>query len=130
MRDALRILRGRRGLVSITAGPWEGVKLYQVAFDDTRDILLPSGAPHLAAAAGVPLLPAVVVREGIDQDFTVVIGAPIEISQEGNRDAAFAAAASAFARIVAGFAVAHPEQWRGWDRLVPRPQTAALPDSP
>lgn len=120
VRQALGVLRARRGLVSITAGPWEGSKFYRVPFDEARDMLLPSGAPHLAASAGVPLLPAIVRRDGGDQDFTVVFGAPIGIAAGGDRDAAFAAAAAAFAAITAGFAAAHPDQWRGWSRLVAR----------
>ncbi len=117
MRTALRILRARGGLVSVTAGAWEGVKLVRVPFDGDRDIVLASGAASLARAAGVPLLPVIVRRDGDDQDFTVVCGTAIRV--DGPGDEALVAACRDYARLVARFAAGHPDQWRGWDRLLP-----------
>jgi hypothetical protein len=78
-----------------------------------------AGAPALARAAGVPLLPVIAGRTGRGQDFVVRIAPPIAVDRAAPKDAALLAAACAVARLTEPFAAQYPDQWRGWKALLP-----------
>jgi len=83
-----------------------------------RSMPLPAGVPALARAAAAPLLPVFVVREGRCR-YRLIFRPPIEVPQEGNRDAANAAAARRFAAELEGVIRRAPHQWFCFRELWP-----------
>jgi lauroyl/myristoyl acyltransferase len=125
VREARRLLRDG-GIVSITAGHWEG---RQIAWAPIGQAELPLavGAPGLAQAAGAALLPVFIVRDLArgGSSFRIVIGDRIECDGERDRDQAVRSAVADFARQLTPYVVSHPGQWRGWKYLV-RAETPAV----
>ena len=115
---AQRVLR-RNGIVSITAGAWEGQRVSTVSLlGGTLDLAV--GAPGLARLAGASLLPVFTVRES-DGALRVVVEAPIAVAREGDADAALDAAAQVFATRLDDYVRRYPAQWRDWKSLRTRP---------
>ena len=111
MRRMVAILV-ENGLLSITAGGWEGSDLMEGALLDGR-VKVALGAPRLAALTGAALLPVFTVREA-DGSFHVAIEAPLALPPGlGRRDAECAAAQAYLARHEPWIA-RYPDQWRGW----------------
>jgi lauroyl/myristoyl acyltransferase len=110
---AQRILR-RNGIVSITAGAWEGTRLADVALLGGT-LALALGAPGLARLAGAPLLPVFTLR-GADDVLRVIVESPIAIAR-GDADAALDAAAQRFGERLEDYVRRHPSQWRDWKAL-------------
>ncbi|HNB25668.1 MAG TPA: hypothetical protein PLR41_01810 [Alphaproteobacteria bacterium] len=111
MRRMVETLR-HNGLLSITAGAWEGSDLIAGTLLDGR-MKIALGAPRLAALTGAALLPVFTVREA-DGSFHVAIEAPLALPPGlGRRDAECAAAQAYLARHEPWIA-RYPDQWRGW----------------
>lgn len=112
VREAHRLLKEGR-TISITAGHWEG---RQLAFAPIGKGLLPlsTGAPSLAHATGAALLPIFIVRE--EGAFRIIVGEEIGMAKN-SRENAVREAIAGFARQLRRYAVAHPDQWRGWKYL-------------
>ena len=111
---AQRLLR-RNGIVSVTAGAWEGQRLAEVALlGGTLELAV--GAPGLARLAAAALLPVFTVR-GPDDALRVVVEPPIAVARDGDADAALGAAAQAFGDRLEDYVRRHPSQWRDWKAL-------------
>jgi lauroyl/myristoyl acyltransferase len=112
---ARRVLEGN-GIVSITAGAWEGRHL---AYCDlfSRRLTLATGAPNLAQATGAHLLPVFTLRDREDGGITVRVGARISSANLPDRDRAIEMAVRAFVDQLDWIVREYPDQWRGWDEL-------------
>ena len=111
---AQRELR-RNGIVSITAGAWEGRRLAGVdLLGGTLELAV--GAPGLARLAGAALLPVFAVRDD-DGALRVTLDAPIPVAREGEADAALQEAAQRFAERLGPWIRRYPSQWRDWKNL-------------
>jgi lauroyl/myristoyl acyltransferase len=112
VREAHRLLKQGK-TISITAGHWEG---RQLAFAPIGEGFLPmsTGAPSLAHATGAALLPIFIVRE--EGVFRIIVGEEIGMAKN-SRDNAVREAVAKFAALLRRYAVAYPDQWRGWKYL-------------
>jgi predicted LPLAT superfamily acyltransferase len=111
---AQRVLRGN-GIVSITAGAWEGTRLARVALlGGTLELAV--GAPGLARIAGAALLPVFTVKDD-DGTHRIVVDPPLAVPRDGDANAALGAAAQAFADRLETFVRRYPSQWRDWKSL-------------
>jgi lauroyl/myristoyl acyltransferase len=115
MRQAQRLLQDN-GIVSITAGAWEGALLATVAIGGA-ELDLSTGAPGLAHLTGAALLPVVTVREAGTLRIKVIVGPPIPVDRAIDRKRAVADAAQRFADRLAPFVERYPLQWRDWEKL-------------
>ncbi|MEX0589898.1 MAG: glycosyltransferase [Xanthobacteraceae bacterium] len=102
------------GIVSITAGAWEGRHIARTELFGRR-LELATGAPSLAQATGARLLPVFTVRDGDDGRITVRIGPSIKAVNCSNRDWAIQQAVREFVDDLEQVVREHPDQWRGWD---------------
>ena len=111
---ARRVLE-RNGIVSITAGAWEGQRLAVVELlGGTLELAV--GAPGLARLTGAPLLPVFAVRDDAGA-LRVTLDAPIPVAREGDTDAALQEAAQRFAGRLEPWIRRYPAQWRDWKSL-------------
>jgi lauroyl/myristoyl acyltransferase len=113
MLAARRVLEGG-GIVSITAGAWEGIRLGLSHFLGGRLPLAP-GAPGLAILTGAPLLPVFAWRGG-GAVLNVEIDAPL-VPPAVPRAAATRYLAQAFADRTAAHVLRVPAEWRDWKNL-------------
>jgi lauroyl/myristoyl acyltransferase len=104
------------GLVSITAGAWEGAQIAAADICGGR-LDLSVGAPGLSFLTGAPLLPVYTVRETGSLEIRVVIGKPIPVPRNLSRAEAVYGAAKEFAARLEPYVCTYPFQWRDWDRL-------------
>ena len=111
---AQRRLR-HNGIVSITAGAWEGQRLARVALLGGT-IELAVGAPGLARLAGAALLPVFTVRGPGDDVLRVIVEASLAVTNGGDTDAALDDAARAFAARLEPHVRRYPTQWRDCGR--------------
>ena len=111
---ARRILEGG-GVVSFTAGAWEGARPVEVELLGAR-LPLSTGAAGLSLQTGVPLLPVFATRDE-GRAVRVEIGAPICIPSDGTRDEKTIAMAQEFADRTAPHIRRCPTEWRGWRNL-------------
>lgn len=111
---AQRVLKAN-GIVSVTAGAWEGQRLADVSLLGGR-LELAVGAPGLARLSGATLLPAFTVREG-DGRMRVIVEPPIPVTRDGDKEVALADAAQAFADRLDAYVRRYPAQWRDWKNL-------------
>jgi glycosyltransferase involved in cell wall biosynthesis/lauroyl/myristoyl acyltransferase len=116
VRAAVRELAGN-GIVSITAGDWEGRQIAHFPLLDGT-MSLATGAPALAHATGAILLPAFVIRQ--NDRIRVVITPPIAMDQRSPRNQQVAAAMMEYAARLQPIIRAYPGQWRGWAYLRPQ----------
>lgn len=116
MRRMVATLRAN-GILSITAGAWEGSDLVEGVLLGGH-ISLALGAPRLAAQAGAALLPVFTVRE-TDGTFRVVIEPPIAIAAGQERRAAECDAAQEYLARHEDWILRYPDQWRGWKEWRP-----------
>lgn len=120
-RPAAALLRARKivdrnGVVSFTAGAWEGASVTEAGFLGSR-MTLAMGPVWLARASGARLLPVFAVRSRAPDEFLVEIGEPIPVSADLPEDQAMVAATADFLRQLEPRVLAHPGQWRGWSSL-------------
>jgi lauroyl/myristoyl acyltransferase len=111
MRRMMRTLNDG-GIVSITAGAWEGSGLVEAPFL-CGTLSLATGAPRLAALTGAALLPVFSIRDR-RQGFLTVIEAPIDLSHDDTPAACCSSAAIEYLRRHEAWVRQFPEQWRGW----------------
>lgn len=114
-----RKIAGRNGIVSFTAGAWEGSSVVEAEFLQSR-ITLAMGPVWLARASGAALLPVFAMRIAAPDEFRVEIGAPILISRETAEEDCFVSATAEFLKRLEPRVLAHPGQWRGWSSLKDR----------
>lgn len=111
VRDALARLK-ENGVVTVTAGAWEGRRIEHGALFGGRYPVAP-GAARIARLAKAPLLPLVALREFEPSGapvFRILIEAPLD-ARNG------AEAAEALSDRLAPRIRRAPEQWRGWSYL-------------
>jgi len=111
---ARRTLEGG-GVVSFTAGAWEGVRPIDVDLVGAR-LPLSTGAAGLALMTGAPLLPVFATREDRG-NVRIEIGAPIGVPSDGTRDEKLRLMAQAFANRTEPYIRRCPGEWRGWRNL-------------
>ncbi len=111
-----RKIVGRNGIVSFTAGAWEGRSVVEAAFLKSR-IALAMGPVWLARAGAAVLLPVFAVRTKAPDSFRVEIGAPIAVTRDGPEQESFLAAAGEFLARLEPRVLEYPGQWRGWSSL-------------
>lgn len=109
---AQRVLKAN-GVVSITAGGWEGQRVATVRLLG-RETELAVGAPGIARLGGAALLPVFVVRGPDVGKIRVVVDAPVPVRPDGPRDAALEAAAQAYADRLEPWIRRYPDEWREW----------------
>jgi len=112
---AKRVL-ARNGILSITAGDWEGQRIAGIDVCGGK-LRLAVGAPRLARLNRAALLPVFTVREADQQTIRVVIEPALAVPMGGDADAALQGAAQAFGRVLEGYIRRYPAQWRDWARL-------------
>jgi KDO2-lipid IV(A) lauroyltransferase len=83
-----------------------------------RPFDVPAGPAALARTANVPLLPVFAIRVG-RRRFRLVFGAPIAVARTRDRDADFAAAATAMTAAIEAAIRRAPHQWFVFRRLWP-----------
>ena len=111
MRRMVRALQSG-GVVSITAGAWEGNGLVDAPLLGGT-LSLAVGAPRLALLTGAALLPVFSVRNA-EQRLTTVIEAPIGLSRDSVPADACGDAAAEYLERHEPWIRQFPEQWRGW----------------
>jgi lauroyl/myristoyl acyltransferase len=112
---AQRLLK-RNGIVSITAGAWEGQRLAKVDLLGGK-LELAVGAPGLARLSGAALLPVFALRDPGDATLRVIVEPPIPVANVGDADAALQEAAQRFGELMERHVRGHPAQWRDWKNL-------------
>lgn len=118
---AKALLRARKtvaggGIVSFTAGAWEGSTLVEADFLGSR-ITLAQGPVWLARASGAPLLPVFAWRTNAADAFEIEIGPSIPVPTEASEDEAMVAATAEYLRRLEPRVLPRPSQWRGWSSL-------------
>jgi lauroyl/myristoyl acyltransferase len=99
------------GCVSFTVGD-RGRRTAAARFLNAR-LVLATGPLALAWRTGATVLPVYTLRQEPGR-FEVTIGEPIEIEEDADGEANFAAAVQAYADRVTPYALRDPGQWRGW----------------
>lgn len=111
---ATRVL-ARNGILSVTAGDWEGQRIANIDVCGGK-LQLAVGAPRLARLTGAALLPVFTVRGADQQTIRVVIEPALTVPSGGEADAAVQGAAQAFGRVLEGYVRRYPAEWRDWAR--------------
>ena len=112
---AARVL-AQNGILSITAGDWEGQRIAVIDVCGGK-LQLAVGAPRLARLSGAALLPVFTVRGADEQTIRVVIESALAVRSGGESDAALQSAAQAFGRVLESYVRRYPCEWRDWGRL-------------
>jgi lauroyl/myristoyl acyltransferase len=107
MRERLKA----NGCVSITVGD-RGRRTAVARFLHAR-LVLATGPLAMARTTGASLLPVFTLRKK-QGHFEVIIGAPIEVTEDAQGRADYAAAVQKYADMVTPFVLLDPGQWRGW----------------
>ena len=116
---AIRDFLAENGVVTMTAGAWEGSRIIEAPFMGGI-IRLAAGPVRVARESSAGLLPVFGVRTSRSDEFLVRVGEPIELPPNAGADEAALAAAPAFLGALAPMVLKYPEQWRGWSALVDR----------
>lgn len=111
MRRMVRTLRAG-GIVSITAGAWEGSDLAEGTLLGGR-LNLAIGAPRLAVLTGAALVPVFSIRDP-GQGFRTIIEPPIAPMAAQTPEETCSAAAAEYLRRHEPWVRRFPDQWRGW----------------
>ena len=112
---AMRVLM-QNGILSITAGDWEGQRIAGIDVCGGK-LDLAVGAPRLARLSGAALLPVFTVR-GTDRDMIrVVIEPALAVPRDGDIDDALQGAAQGFGRLLEHYVRRYPAEWRDWKKL-------------
>lgn len=112
---AMRVLT-QNGILSITAGDWEGQRIAGIDVCGGK-LHLAVGAPRLARLTGAALLPVFTVRGADQQTIRVVIEPALAVPSGGETDDALQGAAQAFGYLLEQYVRRYPAEWRDWNRL-------------
>jgi lauroyl/myristoyl acyltransferase len=112
---AMRVL-ARNGILSITAGDWEGQRIAGIDVCGGK-FHLAVGAPRFARLARAALLPVFTVRGADQQTISIVIEPALEVPSDGETDDALQGAAQAFGRLLEQYVRQYPAEWRDWKKL-------------
>lgn len=104
------------GIVSITAGAWEGGRLASVLLFGGA-IELAVGAPRLALLTGSALLPVFVLHDKAGRCLSVRIGRELMALPGAAGETALLQLTQAFVDATAPFIRECPDQWRDWKNL-------------
>ena len=120
-RPTAAVSRGQKqlkenGLISITAGAWEGARIATVTVQGTV-LDLSTGAPGLALMTGAALLPVVTIRDPDTTRISVIVGKPIAVDRGADKDEKLLHATQEFVDVVSGYVTSHPFQWRDWEKI-------------
>ena len=120
-RPTAAVSRGQKqlkenGIISITAGAWEGARIATVTIQGTV-LDLSTGAPGLALMTGAALLPVFTVRDPDTTRISVIVGKPIAVDRGAHKDEKLLRATQEFADMVSGYVTSHPFQWRDWEKI-------------
>lgn len=108
-------LLAANGIVSITAGAWEGRRVASSnLLGGTFE--LATGAPALADAFGSALLPVFTIREN-DGVLKVIVDRSIDKVQGEDLSERLTKMTQEFVARTEPYILAHPEQWRDWKSL-------------
>jgi glycosyltransferase involved in cell wall biosynthesis/predicted LPLAT superfamily acyltransferase len=113
--NAMREVLTENGVVTLTAGAWEGSQIVAAPFLGST-ILLAAGPARVALDSSAPLLPVFGNKIGRDH-FSVRIGEPIDFRSD-DRDVAARLATHDFLTALEPMVLAYPDQWRGWSELI------------
>jgi lauroyl/myristoyl acyltransferase len=116
---AIRDFLAENGVVTMTAGAWEGSRMIEAPFLGGI-IRLAAGPVRIARESGAGLLPVFGVKTGRSDEFLVRVGEPIEIPPNAGADEGTKVAARGFLGALAPMVLKYPEQWRGWSALIDR----------
>ena len=106
----------KNGIVSFTAGAWEGSSLVEAGFLGSR-IPLAIGPVWLARRSGAILLPVFATRTKAPHEFAVEIGGPIDVHTGSSEPKALVEAVTDFLLRHEPHLTKYPAQWRGWSSL-------------
>jgi lauroyl/myristoyl acyltransferase len=109
-------LLAANGIVSITAGAWEGRRVASSnLLGGTFE--LATGAPALADTFGSALLPVYAVRDDDDGVLKVIIDRPIDKVIDHELPERLSKMTQDFVTRMEPYILAYPEQWRDWKSL-------------
>ena len=111
-RDVL----SRNGIVSTTAGAWEGSRIVESNFLGGR-IQLAGGPIWLAKQSGAALIPAIGVKIETPDRFLVRLLEPIDLQSAKDETEMNIRATADFLTAQASMILKYPDQWRGWSSL-------------
>ena len=117
---AMRGFLAENGVVTMTAGAWEGSRIIEAPFLGGI-IRLAAGPVRVARESGGGLLPVFGIKTSRSDEFLVRVGEPIELPTQAGADEAACAAARGFLGALAPMVLKYPEQWRGWSALIDLP---------
>ena len=120
--QAMREFLAQNGVVTMTAGAWEGSRLIEAPFLDGI-IRLAAGPVRVARESSAGLLPVFGVQTGSDE-FLVRIGEPMELWPDTGADETARGAGRQLLTALAPVILKYPAQWRGWSSLIDPPQPA------
>jgi lauroyl/myristoyl acyltransferase len=106
----------RNGIVSFTAGAWEGSSVVEAGFLGNR-ITLAMGPVWLARTSGAVLLPVFAMRTTAPDEFAVEIDGPIDVCAASSEAECLVEAAKSFLLRHEPRLMKYPGQWRGWSSL-------------
>jgi hypothetical protein len=115
LRRAHRTVAGN-GIVSFTAGAWEGSSVVEAGFLCSH-ITLAMGPVWLARSSGAILLPVFAMRTETPDVFVVEIDQPIEVRAAASEPECFVEATKSFLLRYEHRILKYPGQWRGWRSL-------------
>jgi lauroyl/myristoyl acyltransferase len=104
------------GIVSITAGAWEGRRI-AIANLLGGTLELATGAPGLAISSGAVLLPVFTVRDEETGTIRVIVDQPIVQSKEVDKLEQIDRMTQEFVDRLRPYIIDYPEQWRDWKSL-------------
>jgi lauroyl/myristoyl acyltransferase len=106
----------RNGIVSFTAGAWEGSSLVEADFLGSR-IRLAMGPVWLARRSGAVLLAVFALRTRAPDEFVIEVEGPIDAGAGASEIQSQVEAAHQFLLRHGPHLAAYPGQWRGWSSL-------------
>ena len=106
----------KNGIVSFTAGAWEGSSVVEADFLGSR-IALALGPVWLARTSGAVLLPVFAMRTGGADEFVVEVGEPIDVPAALPESECMEQAARTFLQRHVPHMRKYPGQWRAWSSL-------------
>lgn len=120
---AIRELLAENGVVTLTAGAWEGTRMVEASFLGSM-IRLAVGPVRVARESSAILLPVFGVKT--DRcEFSVRIAEPIDVLRDDREEVAIRLATYDFLTALAPMVLAYPAQWRGWSDLLDLPPPSA-----